>query len=281
MGPSPDLAVLFVGDRHTGALDDIAAALRTLLGPVVLVGATAPTVIGAGDGLGVALWCGYGFDAEGEHTPAETPVLELGARLRISSVGRVVLDGLVAPTGRVRATFDHPIEVVVSHAVQPLGEPVVVTAAEGSLVLELAGQPALARTQSLLDALDEEDRRRARAGLVLGAAVIETDDVARIDEMVLTDVRGGERTRGAIALSDDVPVGTTVQLAFPDPDAGDRRLRHLLSGYPHEAALVFSTSHRDLGVLLELLPATAVAGVVDVQATAPRAHVTSTVVALF
>lgn len=60
LGDAPDLALLFVAAAHTGALDDMAAAVRTLLRPRVLVGCTAGTVVGVDreveDGPAVSLW---------------------------------------------------------------------------------------------------------------------------------------------------------------------------------------------------------------------------------
>src|SRR4051794_10911576 len=37
LGEAPDLAILFVGAAHTGAIEDIASAVRTLLRPGVLI----------------------------------------------------------------------------------------------------------------------------------------------------------------------------------------------------------------------------------------------------
>ena len=47
LGPAPDVALLFIGSAHTGAVEDITGAVRSLLGPRVFVGCTAGTVIGA------------------------------------------------------------------------------------------------------------------------------------------------------------------------------------------------------------------------------------------
>lgn len=58
-GP-PDLALLFVSTPHVGAIDDIAAAVRDLLQPEVLLGATASSVVGGAheveDGPAVSVW---------------------------------------------------------------------------------------------------------------------------------------------------------------------------------------------------------------------------------
>ena len=60
LGARPDLAVLFVTGDHLGALDDMAAALQTLLDPVAFIGATAGAVLAGDRGVeerpGVALW---------------------------------------------------------------------------------------------------------------------------------------------------------------------------------------------------------------------------------
>src|SRR5215203_5978878 len=58
----PDLAVLFVGAPHVGVTEDIAAAVRRLLEPRVLIGCTASTVAGgpreAEETPALALWAG-------------------------------------------------------------------------------------------------------------------------------------------------------------------------------------------------------------------------------
>jgi len=51
LGTEPDLACLFVTAPHTGALEDIARAVDTLLHPRVLVGATANAVVGGSRGV--------------------------------------------------------------------------------------------------------------------------------------------------------------------------------------------------------------------------------------
>lgn len=60
IGEAPDLAVLFVGAAHTGALEDIAGAIRSLLKPDVLVGCTTGSVVGGDreveDRPAVSLW---------------------------------------------------------------------------------------------------------------------------------------------------------------------------------------------------------------------------------
>jgi small ligand-binding sensory domain FIST len=61
--PPPDLALLFVTPPHAGALEDAAAAVRTLLGPRTLLGCAAESVVGGSREVeehgGVSLWAGH------------------------------------------------------------------------------------------------------------------------------------------------------------------------------------------------------------------------------
>jgi small ligand-binding sensory domain FIST len=62
LGDAPDVAILFVGAPHTGAIEDIANAVRTLLQPAVFVACTAGTVVGGDreveDTAALSLWAG-------------------------------------------------------------------------------------------------------------------------------------------------------------------------------------------------------------------------------
>ncbi|MDP8987104.1 MAG: FIST C-terminal domain-containing protein [Actinomycetota bacterium] len=62
VGEAPELAVLFVSAVHTGAMEDIAAAVRSILVPDVLVGCTAASVVGGAheveDRPAISLWAG-------------------------------------------------------------------------------------------------------------------------------------------------------------------------------------------------------------------------------
>ena len=63
VGVAPDLALLFVTPPHAGALEDAAAAVRSVLSPSVLVGCAAVSVVGNGREVeeqpGVSLWAGH------------------------------------------------------------------------------------------------------------------------------------------------------------------------------------------------------------------------------
>jgi small ligand-binding sensory domain FIST len=51
LGPEPDLVCVFATAPHTGAMEDIAAALQSLLQPGAMIGCTAGAVVGDGRGI--------------------------------------------------------------------------------------------------------------------------------------------------------------------------------------------------------------------------------------
>ena len=86
---------------------------------------------------------------------------------------------------------------VVSQGCRPIGMPFTVTSAERNLVHELAGQPAMARLQEIVQAATEAERELMRNGLHLGVVVDEHKlDFTRGDFLV-RNVLGADRRNGA------------------------------------------------------------------------------------
>ena len=144
----------------------------------------------------------------------------------------LALDDRVLGHGAVAllCSEDVPVRAVVSQGCRPIGMPLTVTSAERNLVYELAGQPAMARLQELVQAATEAERELMRNGLHLGVVVDEHKlDFSRGDFLV-RNVLGADRRNGAIAIGDRVEVGTTVQFQVRDAEAADEDLRALLTG---------------------------------------------------
>lgn len=222
-GTGPDVALLFVDSAFAGALDDIVATVTALLRPVVLAGCTSSSVLGGG----VALWAGYGFDADRDE---RGPIRLRGPLL--------VVDGSVERGGAIAVALDAPLDVVTIHACRPVGGSMVVTDSLGDLVLALDGEPANARLQRVLDAIDPDDAVLARTGVLLG------------DGPALRRIRDIDRRSGALSL--DGPVGPTVQLHVRDPDRSQDALGRALRGRVFDSAVVLGAE--------DLLPA---AGILD------------------
>ena len=159
---------------------------------------------------------------------------------------RLVLDGRVLRAGAVAllCSDDVPVRPVVSQGCRPIGKPLTVTRADHNLVHELAGRPAMERLQELVQAATEADRELMRSGLHVGLVVDEHKlDFARGDFLV-RNLLGADTRTGALAVSEPVPVGTTVQFHVRDADTADDDLRALLEDVEGDAALLFTCNGR-------------------------------------
>ena len=101
---------------------------------------------------------------------------------------------------------------------------------------ELAGQPAMARLQEIVQAATDEDRELMRDGLHVGLVV----DEHRLDfergDFLVRNLLGVDQATGSLAIGDSVEVGQTVQFQVRDATAADEDLRCLLAGVGGDAA---------------------------------------------
>jgi len=163
-----------------------------------------------------------------------------------AGANRLAVDERIVDHGAVAlvCSEDVPVRPVVSQGCRPIGMPLTVTSAERNLVHELAGQPAMARLQELVQAATDAERDLMRDGLHLGVVVDEHKlDFSRGDFLV-RNVLGADRRTGSIAVGDRVDVGTTVQFQVRDAASADEDLRALVSGVNGDAALLFTCNGR-------------------------------------
>jgi small ligand-binding sensory domain FIST len=145
--------------------------------------------------------------------------------------------GVVLPGGVATRT-------VVSQGCRPIGDPMIVTRAEGNLVMEIAGRPALDRLDDLVRAADAEERSLLASGLQIGIAIDEHRATFERGDFLIRGVVGADRLQRALAVGDRVEVGTTVQFQVRDAVAADEDLRAMLADATGDAALVFTCNGR-------------------------------------
>ncbi len=182
---------------------------------------------------------------------------------------RLVLDRRVHTDGAVGMLLGPGVDVetVVSQGCRPIGRPYIVTRAERNHLLELAGEPALARLIEMSRRMSEDEIDSINAGLHLGRVIDEKKlDFGRGDFLV-GGVLGADEASGAIVVDHLVEVGSTVQFHIRDASTADEDLRHLLDGRRADGALLFTCNGRgvqlfdapdhDAGVLHERVGAPA------------------------
>ena len=159
---------------------------------------------------------------------------------------RLVIDGRVADRGAVGVLLppSSSVRAVVSQGCAPIGDPYTVTRAEGSMVHEIAGRPALERVREVVDGLSAADRAKAAAGLHVGRVV----DEHRVDfergDFLVRNVLGADPSTGAVAIGDQIDVGDTIQFQVRDAVSADADLRLLLDDRSASGALVFTCNGR-------------------------------------
>ncbi len=221
--------------------------LQALPGPLV---AGVPRSLEAGATMAV-LADPYTFpvDALIDHLAAEQSSVALVGGLASAPGGhgsnRLILDDTIYDDGAVGFVLEPGVaRPVVSQGCRPIGDPWVVTEADGQLVRALGGRPALERLANVIESLPEEDRAAAARGLHAG--LVANHHAERFDQgdFLIRAVLGADRNTGAVAIGDRIEIGQVLQFQVRDATSADRELGRLLAAEPADAALVFTCNGR-------------------------------------
>jgi small ligand-binding sensory domain FIST len=129
-----------------------------------------------------------------------------------------------------------------------------VTAADGNVLLGLAGMSATEKLERVVAALAPEEQALVTRGLHLGVAMDEYAEEHSTGDFLVRGVVGVENDRGGLVVGDVVEVGRTVQFQVRDADSADADLHKVLDGGRSEAlpdvagALLFSCNGRGAGL---------------------------------
>jgi len=126
-----------------------------------------------------------------------------------------------------------------------------VTAADGNVILELAGLPALRKLEGILENLDPVEQALATKGLQIGIAMDEYAEEHEQGDFLVRGIAGADDDRQGIVVGDLVSVGSTVRFQLRDAAAADEDLRTSLERFRRsssldtvEGALLFSCNGR-------------------------------------
>lgn len=131
--------------------------------------------------------------------------------------------------GAVGAILTGPgMRTIVSQGCRPVGKTYAVTRAEENVLFELGGEPAMTRIEELYNESSERDQLLIRRGLHVGSAITETKPELGRGDFLVRNVVGVDRSTGAIAISDRLEIGTTVQFQVRDAGSAREDLRVVL-----------------------------------------------------
>jgi small ligand-binding sensory domain FIST len=120
------------------------------------------------------------------------------------------------------------VRAVVSQGCRPIGKHMVVTRARDNVILELGGKPPLAQLQQIWQEVSDHDRELMRRGLHVGRVINEYQGEFQRGDFLIRNVIGLDSTSGALAITERVRVGQTVQFQVRDAGSADEDLHALL-----------------------------------------------------
>jgi len=144
---------------------------------------------------------------------------------------RLLLGGEAHATGAVGVLLGGEVHaaIAVSQGCRAIGPAMTVTAAEGDVLLGLAGRPAHQRLREILAEQPADVREQAATtGLHLGIALNEYADQHESGDFLIRGVVGVLPERDAIQVGDRVEVGQTVRFQVRDAASAAEQLRAVL-----------------------------------------------------
>lgn len=194
----------------------------------------------------------YSFPADGfvtrfNDTAVGLPVAGgMASALHGPGGSRLLVDGRVVDRGAAGILLRHAsARTVVSQGCRPIGPTMVVTKAEGNVLLQLAGVAAREKLEEIVADLPADEQALASRGLQLGIAMDEYAEVHERGDFLIRGVLGIDDARDGIVVGDIVEVGRTVRFQVRDAQAADDDLRELLADTGLvEGALLFSCNGR-------------------------------------
>jgi small ligand-binding sensory domain FIST len=165
--------------------------------------------------------------------------------------GDEVVDG-----GAVGARFDG-VEILpcVSQGATPVGPELTITAADGHVITELAGRPALDKLRDTIETLSAADLALIQGGLLMGIVIDSNKPDYLQGDFLVRGLMGADPDSGQVSVAADVRPGQVVRLHARDARSADRDLREALGmrmealgGTPPAGALMFSCNGRGEGM---------------------------------
>ncbi len=166
------------------------------------------------------------------------------------------------------------MDPVVSQGCRPVGRHFVITRAESNMMFTLGGKPALSQLKNIVAESEPRDRELLQRALHVGRVVDERKSRFTQGDFLVRNVMSYDAESGAVAISDYVRAGQTIQFMVRDAAAASDELTQLLAREkergPALGALLFSCNgrgerffgkpHHDIGQVRSHLPETPTAG---------------------
>jgi small ligand-binding sensory domain FIST len=117
---------------------------------------------------------------------------------------------------------------IVSQGCRPIGDPMIITALDGDMILGLGGRPALTMLREMFQKLPNHERAMAIDALLIGRAITEYSDTFSHGDFLIRNVQGVDADVDGVLVTDRFQVGQTVRFHVRDASGADTDLTTLL-----------------------------------------------------
>lgn len=152
--------------------------------------------------------------ASGIRGPGECRLI-LGERILTEGAVGVLIQGATCRT-------------IVSQGCRPIGRHFVITKGHDNIISELGGKTPLLQLQEIWQGLSPREQHLFQQGLHVGLVMNEYQSEFKRGDFLVRNVYGLDRDSGALAITDHIRVGQTVQFHIRDADTAEEDLRILL-----------------------------------------------------
>jgi small ligand-binding sensory domain FIST len=146
--------------------------------------------------------------------------------------GEIIEKGAAA----VALTGDVSFDVVVSQGCRPIGEPLMVTKADGNVLQELGGRPPLEVLRETLSRCPPDDQRLARHALFAGLVMSEGRAAYKRGDFVIRNLMGFDQDSGSLVVGAALRAGQTLQFQLRDATTSDVDFQAMLGVMPEGGA---------------------------------------------
>ncbi len=122
----------------------------------------------------------------------------------------------------------YTVKTVVSQGCDPIGEPWIITAANGPVIERISQRPAYEVLVETVRALPPDEQQRASQNLLVGLAIDEYKETFIRGDFLIRNLTGADPDSGALSIAAYPRVGQTIQFQIRDARAAHEDLEHLL-----------------------------------------------------
>ncbi len=119
-------------------------------------------------------------------------------------------------------------EIGVAQGCQPIGHPLKINRAEGNVIYEVNGNPALDGLQGSLESLTAEELRQSGRVVFIGIAMDKENPAPQRGDFLVRNLVGYDKESGAIAVSENVSEGQFIQFHLRNSASANKEIHEIV-----------------------------------------------------